>query len=273
MAIAVGLCLGIAGAEMQTILDNPLASPFTLGVSAGAGFGAALALVLGVAIVPCPGEYLVPINAFFFSLFTCLLIYCISRTRRASPETMILAGIALLFLFHSLLALLQYLASEEALQAVVFWLFGSLLKATWPKVGFIFAMLVVAVPLLARDAWKLTALKLGDERAKGLGIDAERLRLKSFLIISILTAAAVCFVGTIGFIGLVAPHIARMLVGEDQRFFLPISGLAGAGLLSAASTGSKMIIPGVVIPIGIVTSLIGVPFFFFLILKISRRYW
>ncbi|GAB6156481.1 hypothetical protein JCM17380_52330 [Desulfosporosinus burensis] len=131
----------------------------------------------------------------------------------------------------------------------------------------------MAVPMIAKDTWKLTALKLGDEKAKSLGINVERLRLKTFVLISLLTASAVCFVGTIGFIGLVGPHIARMLVGEDQRFFLPLSALGGALLLSVASIGSKMIIPGAIFPIGIVTSLIGVPFFFSLILTQKREYW
>ena len=273
MAVVVGASLAIAGAEMQTILDNPLASPYTLGVSAAAGFGAALAIVLGVGIVPYAGEYLVSINAFFFSLLTCLLIYFIGKARRVTAETMVLAGIALLFLFNSLLALLQYIASEEALQAIVFWLFGSLLRTTWPKLAVVAAVLITVVPLIAKDAWKLTALKLGDEKAKSLGIDVEKLRLKVFIWVSLLTAAAVCFVGTIGFIGLVGPHIARMIVGEDQRFFLPMSALGGAILLSAASIGSKVIIPGAIFPIGIVTSLIGVPFFFSLILTKRRGNW
>jgi iron complex transport system permease protein len=273
MAIAVGATLGIAGAEMQTILDNPLASPYTLGISAGAGFGAALAMVVGAGKLPIPEEYLVPINAFIFAFLTCLLIYFIGRARAITAETMVLAGIGLLFLFQALLALLQYMASAEALQSIVFWLFGSLLKATWPKVGLVAAVLVIAVPVIAKDAWKLTALKLGDEKAKSLGINVEKLRLKTFVIISLLTASAVCFVGTIGFIGLVGPHIARMLVGEDQRFFLPLSALSGALLLSVASIGSKLIIPGAIFPIGIVTSLIGVPFFFFLILTRKRGYW
>lgn len=273
MAIVVGATLGIAGAEMQTILDNPLASPYTLGISAGAGFGAALAIVVGAGKLPIPEEYLVPINAFIFALLTCLLIYFIGRARTITAETMVLAGIGLLFLFHALLALLQYMASAEALQAIVFWLFGSLMKATWAKVGLVAAVLVMAFPVLIKDAWKLTALKLGDEKAKSLGINVEKLRLKIFVLISLLTASAVCFVGTIGFIGLVGPHIARMLVGEDQRFFLPLSALGGALLLSVASIGSKIIMPGAIFPIGIVTSLIGVPFFFSLILTQKRGYW
>ena len=273
MAIVVGAALGVAGAEMQTILDNPLASPYTLGISAGAGFGAALAIVAGAGRLPIPEEYLVPVNAFVFALLTCLLIYFIGRARTITAETMVLAGIGLLFLFQALLALLQYMASAEALQTIVFWLFGSLMKATWGKVGIVAAILGICLPLLAKDAWKLTALKLGDEKAKSLGIKVERLRLKTFIIISLLTASAVCFVGTIGFIGLVGPHIARMLTGEDQRFFLPLSALGGALMLSVASVGSKLIVPGAVFPIGIVTSLIGVPFFFSLILTQKRGYW
>ncbi len=273
MALIVGASLSVAGAEMQTILNNPLASPYTLGVSAGAGFGAALALVIGVDLVPHTETMIVPFNAFVFSLLTCILIFLVSKLRGVSAETMVLTGIALLFLFSSLLALLQYLASEEELQAIIFWLFGSLLKANWTKLGIAFGVFTVVIPFLLKDAWKLTALRLGDEKARSLGINVEGLRLKVFVLISVLAAASVCFVGTIGFIGLVGPHIARILVGEDQRFFIPMSALTGAFLLSTASVGSKLVVPGAVFPIGIVTSFIGVPFFLSLILMKRRNFW
>lgn len=270
MAIAVGATLSVAGAEMQTILDNPLASPFTMGVSGAAGFGAALAIVLGKGLIPYAGAHLIPVNAFIFSLLSCLLIYFIVKVTRATAETMVLAGIALLFLFNSLLALLQYKASPEALQAVVFWLFGSLQRVTWPKLATVSAILFIVTTMLSRDVWKLTALRLGDEKAKSLGINVERLRIKVMVLISLLTAGAVCFVGVIGFIGLVGPHIARMLVGEEQRFFLPMSALCGAFVLSTASIASKLIEPGAIIPIGIVTSLVGIPFFLSLLLTRRR---
>ena len=273
MAVVVGASLAIAGAEMQTILDNPLASPYTLGISAAAGFGAALALVLGFGIIPYGEYFMVPINAFFFAMLTCLLIYTIARKSKLSSETMVLAGIAILFLFQSATALLQYVASEQQLQAVVFWLFGNLFRTTWLKLAIAASILIVTVPVLAQDVWKLTALRLGDEKAKSLGVNVERLRLKVFVLVSILIGASVCFVGTIGFIGLAGPHIARMLVGEDQRFFLPTSALAGAFLLSAASAVSKLVIPGAILPIGIVTSFIGVPFFIALTLKRRRVHW
>lgn len=272
MAVVVGVALGAAGAEMQTILNNPLASPYTLGLSAAAGFGAAFAILFGSSLV-LPSKVAVPLLAFAMSSLACTGIFAVGRMRRMTAETMILAGIALLFLFQSLQSLMQYMAAPEILQQIVFWLFGSLLKATWQTVAIVALVLVVTLPLLMRDAWRLTALKLGDDRAHGLGIDVERLRLRVFIAISLLTAAAVCFVGTIGFVGLIAPHIARLLVGEDQRFFLPLSAIYGALIMCTASIASKTLSPGAVFPIGIVTAIAGVPFFFFLILRSKRRYW
>ena len=273
MAVLVGAALGIAGAQMQTILDNPLASPYTLGISAGAGFGAALAMISGVAVLPVGKEYTVAANAFLFAMGTCVLIYFVARQRKLTKESMVLAGIAVLFFFTSALAVLQYYASDEELRGVIFWLFGDITRATWPKVGIVAAVLFVVIPLLAKDAWKLTSLRLGDEKAKSLGIDVERLRLKVFLLVSLLTGAAVCFVGIIGFIGLVGPHIARMLVGEDQRFFLPTAALSGALVLCAADIVSKLIDPNSIFPVGIVTAAIGLPIFFALILGRKRAYW
>ncbi|MGD6851765.1 MAG: FecCD family ABC transporter permease [Candidatus Bathyarchaeia archaeon] len=273
MALVIGAALGLAGAEMQTILNNPLASPYTLGISSAAGFGAALVIVLGVGLIPFADSVLVPINAFIFSLVCCLLIYSIAKIKRASTETIVLAGIAVLFLFDSLLALLEYVANPEQAQAVMFWLFGSLTKTTWTSLGIVTLVLLVCLPLIMMDAWKLTTLRLGEEKAKSLGVNVEKMRLKGFIIVSLLTATAVAFVGTIGFIGLVVPHIARMLVGEDHRFFLPLSALAGALVLSVASILSKAVVPGIIFPIGILTSLIGIPFLLWLLFKQKRGYW
>ena len=274
VALVVGAALGLSGAIMQTILNNPLASSYTLGVSAGAGFGAALVIVLGIAM-PVPEAWGIPLMAFLFAAIACAGVYGIGQARESSPEmlVLVLAGIALLFLFQALLALLQFVASPEALQQIVFWLFGSLQKASWSKLWIITAVLVACIPVLVADVWRLTALKLGDERARGLGVDVKRLRQRSFVLISALTGVAVAFVGTIGFVGLVAPHVARMLVGEDQRSFLPASALYGALLLSLASIASKTVLPGAIVPIGIVTSLIGVPFFVWLILRNRRAFW
>lgn len=273
MAVAVGVSLSIAGAEMQTILNNPLASPFTLGISAAAGFGAALAIVTGISVIPFAGIFLVSANAFVFAVGASFLIYAFSKMRGVSTESMVLLGIAMVFLFSSLLALLQYIASEQTLQQVVFWSLGSLTKATWPKIGIALGVFALTVPFLVTRAWKLTALRLGDESAKSLGVDVQSLRLQVLIVVSLLASTAVAFVGIIGFVGLVGPHVARMLVGEDQRYFLPASALTGGLLLSLTAIVSKSIVPGALIPIGIITSLVGVPFFLSLIMLRRRQLW
>ncbi|MDX2104199.1 MAG: iron ABC transporter permease [Alphaproteobacteria bacterium] len=272
IALAVGAALGLSGAIMQTILNNPLASSYTLGVSTGAGFGAALVIVLGSRL-GIAEDWAIPIASCVFSGIVCAAVWGIGRLRGATPELLVLAGIALLFLFQALLALLQYVATQEALQQIVFWLFGSLQKATWSKMWIILATFIIVLAVILRDAWALTALKLGDERAAGLGVDVRALRFRCFVCISVLTGVAVAFVGTIGFVGLVGPHIARILVGEDQRLFLPASAVSGALLLSLSSLVSKLVLPGAVFPIGIVTALIGVPFFIWMILGMRRGYW
>lgn len=273
LAVTVGASLSMAGAQMQTILANPLASPFTLGLSAAASFGAALAMVLGVALFPGALTLMVPINAFAMAMAAALLIFGLSTLRGVTVETIVLLGIALVFTFNAALALLQYFASEQALSAVVFWTMGSLTKATWGKVAVTAAILVVTLPLFARRAWALTAIRLGEVRAAAMGVPVRRLRLEALVLVSVLAAVPVSFVGTIGFIGIVGPHVARLLLGEDQRFFLPGALLAGALILSATSVLSKALLPGAVLPIGIITALVGVPFFMALILTKGRKAW
>lgn len=272
MALVVGAALGMAGALMQTILGNPLASPYTLGFSSAAGFGAALVILFGVQL-PFLEGITIPAAAFACALAAAALVYGFANLRGMTPEVMILAGIAAMFLFQSLQSLVQYAAAPEVLQQIVFWLFGSLLKATWQGVWITGGILLFAAGCILPDLWKLTALRLGDDRARSLGVDVRALRIRGFILVALLTAGAVSFVGTIGFVGLVAPHIARMTVGEDHRFLVPMSALMGGFIMVAASIASKMISPGAVIPIGIVTAVIGVPFLFTLILKKRRAFW
>ncbi|MBM6578972.1 iron ABC transporter permease [Microvirga sp. BT689] len=273
MAVVVGAALSAAGAQMQTILNNPLASPFTLGISAAASFGASVALVFGVGFLPWAIDYVVSINALLMAMAAALFIHFMSQQRGVTVETIVLLGITLVFTFNALLALVQYLASEQALSAVVFWTMGSLTRATWPKLAITTAVVAVSLPLFMRRAWALTALRLGDDKAASFGVNVRWLRLETMMIISLLAAVPVAFVGTIGFIGLVGPHIARMLVGEDQRYFLPASVLSGAAILSLTSVVSKSIVPGTIFPIGIITALVGVPFLFSLIMSTRRRAW
>ncbi|SUP81480.1 FecCD family ABC transporter permease [Yersinia wautersii] len=267
MAVVIGLSLGLAGAEMQTILNNPLASPFTLGVSSAAAFGAALAIVSGIGIPGVLDQWFISVNAFIFALFAALMLDGITRWTRVASSGVVLFGIALVFTFNALVSMMQFIASEDTLQGLVFWTMGSLARASWAKLGIMLAVFTLMLPLSMMNSWKLTALRLGEDRAISFGIDVRRLRLGTLLRISMLSALAVAFVGPIGFIGLVAPHIARMIFGEDHRFYLPASALIGALVLSMASIASKNLIPGIIIPVGIVTSLVGVPFFLSIILR------
>lgn len=269
MAVLVGAALSLAGAEMQTILDNPLASPFTLGVSAAASLGAALAIVLGITFSALPPGLGIAGNAFVFAAGSVMLLQVIARRTRGGSELLVLVGIAMVFGFNSLLALIQFVASADSLQQLVFWSLGSLARSDWTSITTLGLVVLCVLPFSLRAAWAMTALRMGEERAASYGINVRRLRFFSLLRISLLAATAVAFTGTIGFVGLVGPHIARMIIGEDHRFLLPASALAGAALMSTASVVSKLVIPGVILPIGIVTSLVGLPVFMMLIL---RRY-
>ncbi|MGP9812888.1 FecCD family ABC transporter permease [Rhodopseudomonas sp. NSM] len=266
MALLVGAALAVAGAELQTVLANPLASPFTLGMSSAATFGAALAIVLGIGIPGVPRIGIISTNAFVFAFGSALLIQLLGRLRGTDGQTQVLFGIALFFTFNALVAIMQFIATEQALQQLVFWTMGSVTRASMQSVAVLAVVVAVTFPLAMASSWQLTALRLGEERAASFGVNVRSLKLFALLRISILTGTAVAFVGTIAFIGLVGPHIARLLVGEDHRFFLPASACAGAAVLSLASCASKLVIPGIVLPIGLVTSLIGVPFFLALIL-------
>ena len=269
MAVLVGASLGLSGAQMQTILDNPLAEPFTLGISAAAALGAAVSIVMGWTII-LNAQLNLALTAALSALFAVLIIASAAIWRRASAESMILLGIALSFFFQAVLSLLQYVASNEALQQIVFWTMGSMQRASWTANIVIAVVLALAIPFCVVNSWRLTALRLGDDRAAALGINVQRLRVTTLIVASLLAAASVAFTGIIGFIGLVGPHIARMIVGEDQKFFLPGAAAAGAMLMSLAYAVSLSIIPGVAIPLGIITALVGVPFFVFLIFTRSR---
>jgi len=268
MGLIVGASLGLAGLLMQTILNNPLASPFTLGFSAAAGFGAALAILGGALVpLPVPGWLLTPAAAFAATLAATALVWLVARLKGAAAEILVLAGIAVMFFFQSLQSLMQFMASPEVLQQIVFWLFGSLLKASWVSVAVSGTILLVSLPFVARDLWALTALRLGEANAASLGLDVAALRRRAFLITALLTAGAVSFTGTIGFVGLIAPHLARAVVGEDHRLAAPMAAIAGGLILIAASVTGKLLSQGAAIPVGIVTAVAGIPMLMGVILR------
>ncbi|WP_157314753.1 iron ABC transporter permease [Chitinibacter sp. GC72] len=268
MALAVGGALGLGGAQLQTVLNNPLASPFTLGVAAAATLGASLVIVFEQHLsFALPHEILLPLGAFALALAATGLILLLSRAHGGGSDTLVLFGIALLFALEALVWLLQFLADANALEQIVFWSMGNLGRATLLHVAIVSAVLLLCFVLAMRRAWALTLLRGGAMHAASLGVQVERLSWRVLIEVSLLTAVALAFVGTIGFVGLVGPHIARLLVGEQHRFFLPASLLCGALMLSLASIASKTLVPGLLIPIGIVTALVGVPVLIALILN------
>ncbi len=271
ISIVAGAIFGFAGAVMQTMLNNPLASPYTLGISAGASFGAAIAMVTGISAIAGFGMYLIPCFAFVFALLACAGIFLIAKMSGFSAGILVLAGIGLIFFFQAGSTILQYIASAESLQNLVFWTMGNVNGANWTQIVIMLVVFLIFFVIIYKNSWKLTSLKLGDEKAKSLGVDVKRLRKWLFVMISILTATSVAFVGCIGFIGIIGPHIARMTIGEDQRFFLPFSAILGAVILVFADFGSKFIIESSVIPIGAITAVVGVPFYFYLISKRRKK--
>ncbi len=267
-AIAAGFGLGIAGAVMQGVLRNPLASPFTLGISAAAAFGASLVIVFGIG-----GDLAIITAAFAFTLLAAFGIYSLSRYRGISPESMILAGIILMYLFSAMTSFLQYTGTMDQLQEVVFWTFGSLQKTTWEKLALVTLVICICLPYIMLRSWDLNAMGHGDQVAKSMGVDVSRTRTRLMLVSSLITAVIICFTGVIGFIGLVAPHITRLAIGGDNRFLLPASGLVGGALLLTADSLARTILAPSIIPVGIMTAFIGIPFFLYLFLRQKEGYW
>lgn len=270
LAVLVGVALAVAGVEMQTVLGNPLAEPFTLGVSSAAALGASLAIVLNWGIPGLPAAWLVSGNAFIFALGALALLQLFARRPGADAQILVLFGIAIGFAAAALLSLVQFVASEDALQQLVFWSMGSLARADWLGVGLLALVIACVLPFSWRAASAMTALGLGDERARSYGIDVAHLRRWALLRISLLAAVAVALAGTIGFVGLVGPHVARLLVGDGHRHLLPAAALVGALLMVLASVVSKSIVPGVLLPVGIITALVGLPVFVLLVLRRTR---
>jgi len=263
--IVAGASLAVGGCILQGILKNPLASDYTLGIAQGAGFGAALAIIFGSGLIK--GEYLIVGNAFLFSLLPTFFIFGMSRYKRATPETLILAGIAMMYLFGAAIILVQFFGSSDAVTAVVFWMFGDLGKATWDKLIPMSLMMIFCMPYLISKSFELNVIGAGDESAKSLGVNVERIRVIMMLITSLMISSVVCFTGAIGFVGLVGPHIARMIIGGDNRFLIPAAGLFGAILLVGSDMVATQVISPTILPVGVVTSFMGVPLFIYLIMK------
>jgi iron complex transport system permease protein len=279
--IVAGAGLAVAGCVMQTSLRNPLASPFTLGISNAAAFGANLAIVfLGAGTllsnthdaVFIANPYTVTVSAFVFSMLAMSLILLLARLRAFSPESVVLAGVAFGSLFAAGSTLVQYFAEDVQVAAMVFWTFGDLGRVSWQEVGILTVLTVAALVYFLLHRWNYNALESGEDTAKGLGVHVEQIRLRSMLVASLITAVAVAFMGIIGFIGLIAPQMMRRILGVDHRFLIPASAVTGAALLLFADTLARTIISPVVLPVGAITAFFGAPLFLFILAKgYSRR--
>jgi iron complex transport system permease protein len=266
---------------MQTCLRNPLASPFTLGISNAAAFGATLAIAFFGAgtlhsnthdAVFIANPYSVTISAFAFSVTAMMLILLLARMRGFSPESVVLAGVAFGSLFAAGSTLVQYFAEDVQVAAMVFWTFGDLGRVSWQEVAILSALTVAALIYFLLNRWNYNALESGEDAAKGLGVHVEQIRFRSMLAASLITAVAVAFMGIIGFIGLIAPQMMRRVLGIDHRFLIPASAVTGAALLLFADTLARTLISPVVLPVGAITSFFGAPLFLFILAKgYSRR--
>ena len=266
-AVLVGAALGMSGAVMQCVLNNPLASASTLGVSQGAAFGAALGIIVfGGGVADVGGDYAVQIdNPYIVTL--CALV-AISRLRRdLGPGALVLAGVALSSLFTGGSTLLQYFADDTKLGAVIFWTFGDLGGTNWTELAILAAVTAAALAYFLARRWDYNAIAAGSDMASSLGVNVRAVVLVSMAVCTAASALAVSFVGIISFIGLVAPHAMRRFTGDDYRWLIPCSAAAGALLLVLADLACRVIIAPVILPVGAVTSFLGAPVFLYLLLK------
>lgn len=279
-ALVIGAGLAVAGCVMQNVLRNPMASASTLGVSQGACFGAATAIVFldgGIQVGNTIANFTVTsiptVSALAFTggMITTLVILALSRGRRSTPATMVLAGVALSSIFSGMTTLSQYFADDVQTASLVYWTFGSLNKATWQQIGIMAVVTVVSFIYFYYNRLNFNAMEAGIATAKSLGVPVDRLTVISMVLCALVASVSVAFAGSIGFIGLIAPHIMRKFVGNDYRFLLPGSALGGAGLMLLADVASRIILPPVVLPIGALTSFMGGPMFLYLCLKGGKK--
>lgn len=275
-ALLAGAGLALSGSIMQILLKNPLAAPSTLGVSQGAAFGAACAIILlgsgqtfniGNEAVLLSSRGMTVVCAFGGAAFSIFVILLIASLRQLSSESLVLSGVAMAAFFSACTMLLQYFANDLQVAATLFWTFGDLGKAGWQENGLMALLLLTTAGFVLYSGWCFNSLQWGDDVARTLGVHTARLRLIGLLLTCLLTAVVTAFLGIIAFIGLMAPHLIRPIIGNDQRFLLPGAALCGALLLLVTDILSRIILAPVVIPVGIITSFAGAPLFLFLLLR------
>ena len=270
---AVGAGLGVCGCAMQSSLKNPLADPYTTGISSGASFGACLAIIAGFSVAHYHGDAAVVINAFLFALIPAALMIVFSSVKKGtSPSSVILIGIAVMYIFSACTTMMKYYADDALLADMFYWSVGTLEKAVWDNVWFMVFGAVLGVILIQLMAGDLNVLTVTGKNSDTLGITARTVRIRTLVIVSLVTALMVCFTGTIGFVGLIAPHVSRMFIGSDNRYLVPASAAMGMMILLCADCAAKSITMAG-LPVGVITSLIGGPVFLFLLIKQRKSDW
>ncbi len=263
LGVVVGASLASAGACMQGTFANPLAEPGVVGVSSGAALGAVIQIAIGLTLA---GTWTLAAFAFIGGLATVALVYFSARNEgRTEVVTLVLAGVAINAFAGALIGLLTYVSNDEQLRSITFWSLGSLAQATWPKVGVVGPLALAGFVVAMTQTRRLDLLALGERSARGLGVDVERLRITTLAVVALLTAASVAVSGVILFVGLVVPHLVRMLAGPRHRVLLPGAALGGALVLVLADVVARTLVSPAELPLGVLTALIGSPFFFVLL--------
>ena len=271
MGILAGAGLAVGGAVMQSLLRNPLAEPYTTGVSSGASFGAALMFIAGISIIPV-GDYnlSVTINAIILALIPTAAIVLISKKSRITPTTMILAGVAIMYVFRSMTSLMTLTADSENVEQLYIWNVGSLGPASWDNIFIVLISTVICIAILQTLSREIGIMTAGDKSALSMGVPVKAVRAISLITVAVMTAVIVGYTGTIGFMGLVAPHIARILVGSNARYLIPCSAAVGALVLVGCDCIANVAIG---VPVGVLTAIIGGPIFIVLLIRGAKRVW
>jgi len=269
-AIVCGFGLAACGAAMQSMMKNPLADPYTMGISSGAGLGAAIAIILGFELFAGAG---IVANAFVFAIIPAMVVLVMSQVRKATPTMMILCGISLMYVFSAITSLLMLLATPDDLAAVYTWTVGSLSKVSWDNLPTMTTVVVLGSIYLQYLANQLNIMSIGDESAKSLGVNVERKRLICLMVITLMAASVVSFTGIIGFVGLVCPHIVRIVMGSDNKFLIPGSAIFGSAMLIVSDIVARTVVSPTMLPVGVITACIGGPLFMYLIMKNRKEAW
>ena len=270
-ALIGGAGLAICGAIMQSVLRNPMADPYTTGISSGASFGAALAIASGSILVRIPA--LTVMLAFAFSMIPVLVILLISKMTNASPITIIMTGIGIMYVFNAATSIIRLFAGGTAMSALDNWLMGDVQLVDWNDLVPMAIITAIGVAISMYLASRINVLSTGDENAKAMGINADKLRIFCLILTAIVSAGIISFTGLIGFVGLVCPHIVRMFIGADNRYLIPASAAFGSVLMVLAHLVGKTVLSPTLVPVGIIMSCIGGPVFIWLVIRRNKSTW